>query len=184
MEFRIEAETRRPCLSGIKKVQIKKSTILLCLLGLMSLFPVSCANECKPLAGSPALPPMDISNKQELTALIDGDAESKYGISFVHDYPLEITYQGKTIKFTADGFDMANKIAYEFIGLKDYYSNTIKDDVLTIDEIESLQNMKFGEYYIAVLNMPSSVMARSSFRNTIDQFISDGNILYNLKKSK
>jgi len=85
MEFRIEAEIRRPCLCGNKNVRIKKSPILLCLLGLISLFPASCANECKPLAGSPAFPSMDITNKQDMTRFMEMHSKMLWNISFINE---------------------------------------------------------------------------------------------------
>jgi hypothetical protein len=117
---------------------------------------------------------MDITNKQDMTRFMEMHSKMLWNISFINDYPLEITYQGQTIKFIADGVDVTNKIAYEFIGLKDYYSNMNPDEVISPDEIDLIHNSKFGVYYISIFRAPSSELAGECFYSTMYQFERDG----------
>jgi hypothetical protein len=148
---------------------IRKPYALLLFAGFLSLLNTSCSNACKPLAGSPAIPPADIQTKKDMTDFMEMYAKQRWDITFIRDYPLEISNQGTTIEFVADGYNAENKIAYEFIGLDDYYSNINFEDALSPDEINAIKYSRFGEYYIIILQSPYSGIARDIFNNTMYQ---------------
>lgn len=87
--------------------------------------------------------------KDTVAVIADSMIWDSIEIVMNHDILLTLQTNDQVIFFEADGYDASNKIAYEYISSYYYYGN--ENYNMNCDEIGSISNYCFGDYYILIL---------------------------------
>ncbi len=139
-DFRVRKETRKPFAAAGK-------VSLLALVGGAAVLTGAANNETR-TAGVP-VPVRTIQSTADAQRLADKEFQSRLQISMQHDVPLTLSSGGRTIRFTADGFDPTNRIAYEWVRAGGYESLPA-DERLGRQEIDYVTNFTFGDTFIVI----------------------------------
>ncbi|NPV00854.1 MAG: hypothetical protein HPY53_05705 [Brevinematales bacterium] len=150
MPFQIRRETREPGYQFTETNKSKPPVGILIFMALLTLGgAAACDSSCGAKAGVIAYHPLAIKSSTDAYIHIANYANDEWNLDLVKDYPLKITHDGKTVTFIADGYDISNKIAYEWVESPEYHTNFSDDTQLSPAEIGYLQDYRFGDYYIA-----------------------------------
>lgn len=88
-------------------------------------------------------------SREEAIRQADEYFESALNTTMLHNVRLSISNGSTGIEFMADGYDPGKKIAYEFV--IGGYTNAKPVDVLTADELESIDGYRFGDTWILTI---------------------------------
>lgn len=150
--FCIEKESREPEYQFNGKMRSKVPLGILIFISLFVLNgTVSPKSEEIAKGGEIAYHPVLITSAMDAFDHISAYAKEGWNLDLVKDYPLTITGNGKTITFIADGYDISNKVVYEWVGNPEYQTNFSDEVHLSPKEISTIKDSKFGDYYIAII---------------------------------
>jgi len=175
-DFLIKRETRSNEYSFTEK---KRSKVPLGILVFMAIFVLNgtsaCGNNVPAKAGVIAYHPTLIGSHTDAYIHLANYAHDRWNLNLVNDYPLKITYNGKTVTFIADGYDVSNKIAYEWLAAPEYRTNFSDNIHLSPSEISNIKNSKFGDYYIVPIKSMFVEESENEFWMMMSDFKKDKN---------
>jgi hypothetical protein len=140
--FKVEKETKKAKIYG------RTARILLTpVFSGIALGSLACCGGI-PIGGYPVTTTTIALTKGQVVAIADSILSNELGIVMEHDVQFILSSNDQVIAFTADGYNLSNKIVYEYTGRSDYTWYESANETLSADESAFISNDTFYDWKI------------------------------------